>query len=198
MTRSLDEMSNEELWQLFPIVLSEYQPIWKERYIEEKKVIVQAIGSHNIIRIHHIGSTAVPGLLAKPTIDILVEIDDTTDTSSLISSMQECGYRYLKQPENPPPHMMFIKGYTPDGFKGQAYHVHVRYQGDQDEIRFRDYLITHPDTAREYGELKMRLKDLHEHNRDAYTQAKTGFITQICESARKEMKNIEEPGHRHT
>lgn len=192
MTRSLDEMSDEELWQLFPIVLSEYQPIWKECYLAEKKVIIQATGTHKIVRIHHIGSTAVPGLLAKPTIDILVEIEDATDTSSLISAMQECGYRYLKQPENPPPHMMFIKGYTPEGFAGQAYHVHVRYQGDWDEIRFRDYLITHPDTAREYGELKMRLKDLHEHNRDAYTAAKTEFIRRVCELSRKEMKNSQD------
>lgn len=192
MSRSLDEMSDEDLWQLFPIVLSEYQPIWKERYLEEKKVIVQAIGTYNIVRIHHIGSTAVPGLLAKPTIDILVEIEDATDTSSLISAMQECGYRYLKQPENPPPHMMFIKGYTPEGFAGQAYHVHVRYQGDWDELYFRDYLITHPDIAHEYAVLKVTLKQRFEHNRDAYTHAKTGFIAQICESARKEMKNSQD------
>lgn len=192
MTRSLDEMTDEELWQLFPIVLSEYQPIWKECYLAEKKVIIQAIGTHKIVRIHHIGSTAVPGLLAKPTIDILVEIEDAADTSSLISAMQECGYRYLKQPENPPPHMMFIKGYAPEGFAGQAYHVHVRYQGDWDEIRFRDYLITHPDTAREYGKLKKNLKDLHEHNRDAYTAAKTEFIRRVCELSRKEMKNSQD------
>lgn len=186
MTKSLDELTDEELWQLFPIMLSEYQPMWKERYLEENKVIMQAIGSHNIVRIHHIGSTAIPGLIAKPTIDILVEIEDATDTNSLVSSMQKCGYRYLKQPDNPPPHMMFIKGYTRKGFKGQVFHVHVRYRGDWDEIRFRDYLISHPDTAREYGELKKSLKDLHEHNRDAYTQAKTGFIRRACELARIE------------
>lgn len=111
--------------------------------------------------------------------------------------MQKCGYRYLKEPDNPPPHMMFIKGFTPEGFAGQVYHVHVRYQGDWDEIWFRDYLIAHPDIAREYGELKMRLKDLHEHNRDAYTHAKTGFIRQICESVHKEMKYLNDPGQCH-
>jgi GrpB-like predicted nucleotidyltransferase (UPF0157 family) len=192
MIKRLDEMTDEELWQLFPIVLSEYQPIWKDRYYEEKKVIFEAIGTHNIVRIHHIGSTAVPGLLAKPTIDILVEIEDATDTSSLISAMQECGYRYLKQPENPPPKMMFIKGYTPEGFAGQVFHVHVRYQGDWDEIRFRDYLIDHPDVARKYGELKKRLKDLHEHDRDAYTSGKTKFIRRVCELSRKGLKNSQD------
>lgn len=155
MRKSLEEMTDEELWQMLPIVLSEYQPIWKERYLQEKKDIIHAIGSYNIVRIHHIGSTAVPGLIAKPTIDILVEILDAADTSSLVSDMQKCGYRYLKQPDNPPPHMMFIKGYTPDGFKGQVFHVHVRYQGDLDEIWFRDYLIAHPDAAEEYVTLKV-------------------------------------------
>lgn len=186
MTRSLDEMTDEELWQLFPIVLSEYQPSWKEEYIKEKLVLEETFGAQNILIIHHIGSTAVPGLTAKPTIDILVEIEDATDTGVLISRMQKRGYRYLEQPKNPPPHMMFIKGYTAKGIKGQVFHVHVRYKGDWDEIRFRDYLIGHPDTAREYGELKKSLKDLHEHNRDAYTAAKTDFIARICTLARSE------------
>lgn len=197
MRKSLDEMTDEELWQLFPIVLTDHQSVWKQRYLEEKMVVVQAIGSHNIAKIHHIGSTAVPGLCAKPTIDVLVEIQDTTDTSALISIMRKCGYRYLKQPDNPPPHMMFIKGYTAEGCAGQAYHIHVRYQGDWDEILFRDYLIAHPDAAEEYATLKVSLEQRFENNRDAYTKAKTGFITQMCESARKEMKNIKEPGHRH-
>lgn len=196
MTRSLEEVTDEELWQLFPIMLSEHQPVWKERYLKEKMGVVQAIGSHNIVRMHHIGSTAVPGLLSKPTIDILIEIQDTTDTRTLISNMQGCGYRYLEQPDNPPPHMMFLKGYTAEGCAGQAYHIHVRYQGEWDEILFRDYLIAHPDTALEYATLKVILKQRFEHNRDAYTKAKTGFIKRVCESARKEMKKLEDPGHR--
>lgn len=149
-------------------------------------VLVQVIGTYNIVRIHHIGSTAVPGLLAKSTIDILVEIEAATDINSHVSAMQKCGYRYLRQPDNPPPYRMFIKGYTPEGFKGQAFHVQLRYKGDWDELYFRDYLIAHPDTAHEYAALKVTLKQRFEHNQDAYTHAKTEFIARICKLSRSE------------
>ena len=183
MVKSLDDMTDEERWQLFPIILSEYKPIWKTNYLKEMAVVKEAIGSYNISRISHIGSTAVPGLIAKPTVDILVEIKDNTDTDRLISNMQLGGYRYLEQPENPPPHMMFIKGYTPEGFKGQVFHVHVRYSGDWDELYFRDYLLAHPETSEEYGKLKMELKNKYEHDRDGYTHAKTEFIERITQLA---------------
>jgi len=78
-------MTDEERWQLFPIILSEYQPAWPENYRREKARLEQAIGLSEIVRINHIGSTAVPGLIAKPTIDVLLEIQDAADTSRLIS-----------------------------------------------------------------------------------------------------------------
>ena len=63
----LEHMSNEELWELFPILLNEYQPAWADRYLLESKRLTNAIGPDTISRIHHIGSTSVPGLSAKPT-----------------------------------------------------------------------------------------------------------------------------------
>jgi GrpB-like predicted nucleotidyltransferase (UPF0157 family) len=189
MSKSLDEMTDEERSQLFPVILSEYKPVWKKNYLKEKAVVARAVGSHNIVRISHIGSTAVPGLLAKPTVDILVEIKDDTDTARLISNLQLGGYRYLEQPENPPPHMMFIKGYTREGFRGQVFHIHVRYSRDWDELYFRDYLLAHPETAAEYGRLKLELKQKYEHDRDAYTNAKTDFIKRITGLARVAKKS---------
>jgi len=187
MGKSLDEMTDEERSRLFPVILSEYRPEWKKSYLRERAVVARAIGSPNIVRMSHIGSTAVPGLIAKPTIDILVEIKDATDTAGLIAGMQRGGYRYLEQPKNPPPHMMFIKGYTEQGFQGQAFHVHVRYRGDWDELYFRDYLLAHPETAAEYGRLKLELKEKYEYDRDGYTEAKTDFIRRVTALARAEM-----------
>jgi GrpB-like predicted nucleotidyltransferase (UPF0157 family) len=184
MTKLLSEMSNEELWQLFPIIITEHNNKWKELFLSEKKLIEELIGKNKIVRINHIGSTAVPNLLAKPTIDILVEIKDNTDIPSLIKSLESIDYIYSPQPQKPPPHMMFLKGYTPEGFKGQVFHIHVRYYGDWDEIYFRDYLINHPDVAKEYGNLKLDLKEKYEHDRDGYTQAKTDFIKQVTNIAR--------------
>ena len=192
MKKPLDKMANEELGKLFPIILSDYKPVWKKNFLKEKGALEHAIGLRDVIRISHIGSTAVPGLISKPTIDVLVEIEDDADTTNLISKMQLEGYRYLEQPKNPPPHMMFIKGYTEEGFKGQVFHVHVRYGGDWDELYFRDYLLTHPRTAVEYGILKMKLKQKYEYDRDAYTYAKTDFIKRITKLARADtQKNID-------
>ncbi|MFX4261478.1 GrpB family protein [Pelotomaculum propionicicum] len=84
---------------------------------------------------------------------------------------------------------LFMKGYTPEGFKGQVYHVHVRYSGDWDELYFRDYLISHPDVADEYGKLKLELKNRFEFDRDAYTDAKTDFIKKATRLAKEEMQN---------
>jgi GrpB-like predicted nucleotidyltransferase (UPF0157 family) len=189
MSKNLDEMTNEELLELFPVILSEHKPEWKENYLKEKTVLEKAIGIQNIVRMNHYGSTAIPGLIAKPTIDILLEIKDDTDTQRLITNMQSCGYLFDPQPKNPAPHMMFMKGYTPQGFKGQVFHVHVRFSGDWDELYFRDYLLTHPDTANEYGKLKSELHKKYEHDRNSYTYAKTDFIKRITIMARDEISN---------
>ena len=177
-------MTNEELWRLFPIILSEHNPIWLNRYSIEKQMLEQAVGIQNIVRINHFGSTVVPNLIAKPTIDILLEIKDDTDTERLISNIELVGYIYKEQPNNPAPHMMFMKGYTPQGFKEQVFHLHVRYNGDWDELYFRDYLLTHPEIAEEYGQLKLGLMNKYKHNRDAYTNGKADFIRRITMLAR--------------
>ncbi len=187
MKKSLHEMTNEELWQLFPIILSEHQSIWKEKYLSEKNILKQAAGKENIVRMSHYGSTSVPGLVAKPTIDILLEIVQDTDLEQLKASICSAGYLYSEQPEDHPPHMMFMKGYTPHGFEGQVYHIHVRYGGDWDELYFRDYLIAHTEAADEYGRLKRELMEKYTHDRDGYTYAKSKFIKKYTELARKEI-----------
>lgn len=190
---SLKKMSNQKLWELFPIILSRPKKYWAKRYELEQSNIVKAIGSQNICRINHIGSTSVEGLLAKPTIDILLEITSKYPLKQLKTQLLKAGYLYSHKPENPSPHMMFMKGYTNDGFKGQAYHLHVRYLGDWNELYFRDYLKAHNDVAHAYGELKLSLKEKYEHNRDAYTEAKTDFISRYTELARKEFLNRYDP-----
>ena len=83
---------------------------------------------------------------------------------------------------------MFVKGYTPEGFKGQAYHIHVRYPGDWDEIYFRDYLRNNAEIRKQYGELKRILAVKYRNDRDGYTDAKTEFVKRISELARQERK----------
>jgi GrpB-like predicted nucleotidyltransferase (UPF0157 family) len=184
-------MTNEELWEIFPIVLKEYDPEWIEWYLAEEQRIKVLFGENSIFRISHIGSTAVEGLLAKPTVDILLEIPKDTDPDQVRLILEKDGYIYSEQRENPPPHMLFMKGYTPEGFAKRVYHVHLRYPGDWKELYFRDYLREHKDVADQYAELKKTLKEKFEHDRDGYTDAKSDFITNTSEKA------IEEYGRRY-
>lgn len=184
MKKEPDQMTPEELGQLFPIILSEPDPEWNKLFKTEKKKIERTLGLKNIIRIEHIGSTAVANLISKPTIDIIVEIPEETDNQKVIDRIKSLGYHFIPRPENPAPHMMFVKGYAKDGFKGQAYHIHVRYSGDWDEIYFRDYLMQNPEVASAYAELKKDLAIKYRNDREGYTDAKTDFIKRITEIAK--------------
>ena len=83
MGKKLSELTLEELWQLFPIILTEHKDYWKEWYKEEESLLKKMLSTQNIIRISHIGSTAINGIWAKPTIDILIEIPKESKISKI-------------------------------------------------------------------------------------------------------------------
>ena len=188
MKKEPDRMTPEELGQLFPIILSKPNPDWIKFFQVEKQKIIRILGLENITRIEHIGSTAVANLISKPTIDILVEVSEETDNQMLIDRIKSMGYYFIPRPDNPAPHMMFARGYTKDGYKEQAFHIHVRYPGDWDELYFRDYLIQHPEIAAEYAELKKELAKKYKNDREGYTDAKTDFVKKISEIAKSTLK----------
>ena len=179
MRKNLSEITLEELWQLFPIVLVEHQECWKNWYLEEETLLKNALSK--MCRISHIGSTAIPTIWSKPIIDILVEIpgeDNLFDYKDLIIKN---GYICMSQSEN---RLSFNKGYTENGFAERTFHLHLRYAGDNNELYFRDYLIEFPDVAKEYEKLKLSLWKKYEHNRDDYTNAKTEFVKKYTEQAK--------------
>jgi GrpB-like predicted nucleotidyltransferase (UPF0157 family) len=185
MNKDLNQFSIDELGKLFPIVISNPNPKWGKIFKQEKEKIISILGMDIIDQIEHIGSTAVPNLKAKPTIDILLIIKNNVNLEKIILQLGNLGYHYISKQENPPPHMMFAKGYSKNGYVGQAFHIHIRYKGDWDEIYFRDYLLKNPDVAKEYEKLKLKLAKRHKHNREEYTEAKTDFIKKINKLARK-------------
>lgn len=190
--KNLDILTPEELGKLFPIILSTPVPDWTDLYTAEKKILEKRIGRNNIFKIEHIGSTAIPGILAKPTIDIILGIEkNSVIEEKIIAIMKEIGYYYIPKPENPPPHMLFAKGYTEEGFKGQAYHVHVRYPGKWEEVYFRDYLILHPEAKQEYEELKQKLAVQFKNDRDSYTEGKTEFVKKILILAKNDCSEFQ-------
>jgi len=181
------ETPEERRDRIYPVVLSEYNPEWPARFREEKHNLEQLICSDDIVGIHHYGSTAVPGLVAKPTIDILLEIAEAADIDRLEAALPASEYICLSGSDltipTPPPHLMFLKGYLADGFAERVYHIHVVYPGDHKEIRFRDYLRSYPEAAKEYGQLKRSLITKYEHDRDGYTAAKIELIKTILKQA---------------
>jgi len=179
MGKKLSEMTLEELWQLFPIFLTEHQKCWEEWYLEEESLL-KAILSR-VERISHIGSTAIASIWAKPIIDILVEVPKEINLLDYKDIIISNGYICMSQSEEG---ISFNKGYTENGFAERVYHLHLRYAGDNNELYFRDYLIEHPDVASEYEKLKLKLWKEYEHDRDGYTNAKTELVRQYTEKAK--------------
>lgn len=189
MKQDFTGVSEEKLAELFPILLEEHKPEWKEYYVQERDFLKSILGD-KIIRISHIGSSSVSGLIAKPTIDILLEVIQDVDIPALTKRMEDEGY-VVNTPQSDI--IMYLKGYTPHGFQGQAVHIHVRHSGDWGELYFRDYLILHTDVAKEYGKLKLKLKEQYTNDRDGYTEAKGQFIKKYTEQARIELPNRYNP-----
>jgi len=179
MGKKLSEMTLEELWQLFPIVLAEHQECRKNWYLEEETLLKNAILKMH--RISHIGSTSVPAIWAKPIIDILAEIPRGSNLYDYKDLIIDNGYICMSQSKN---RLSFDKGYTENGFAERTFHLHLRYAGDNNELYFRDYLIEFPDIAKEYGKLKLSLWKKYKHNRDAYTNAKMEFVKKYTEKAK--------------
>ena len=170
----IEEMTLEELWQLFPIILTPFDDRWKfwaEEEIALLKVLLEPVRPD--MEYHHIGSTAIKGIWAKPTVDIIVATHDIADFYPIKITLLNAGYLMMNESKG---RMCMVKGYTLDGFSEKVFHIHIRLSGDMDEVYFRDYLNSHHDVAKEYEALKLSLWKKFEHNRDRYTSAKTDFV----------------------
>jgi len=186
MPKELSEMTLEELWELFPIILKEYNSEYPKWYEIEKEKLLENFDDGTIVRINHIGSTAVPGIVSKPTIDILMEISFKSDINQMTDKLKSMQWGLMNFSEKPTFKQTYNKGYTKYGFEEKVYHLHVRYADNWSELYFRDYLIEHPEVAKEYVELKIQLKKKYEHNRDAYTDAKEEFIRKYSQIAKSQ------------
>lgn len=172
MGKRLQDMTLEELWQLFPIVISPHSDGWKEWYEEESARLKNALAGHGV-KLHHVGSTAIEGICAKPIVDILAEAGEGEDVEELAEIIAENGYICMSEGEG---RKSFNRGYTEDGFAERVFHLHLRRAGDNDELYFRDYLNRFPAVAEEYAALKLGLAERFRRDRDGYTAAKGDFV----------------------
>lgn len=205
MGKTLQEMTLEELWQLFPIRLEPHKQCYSTWYEQEARALKELLGRENVVRMNHIGSTAVEGLTAKAIIDILMEIATEVDKLWLRQQLQKNNWICMSEQVQPQWRMVWNKGYTPEGFAQKVFHLHVRHLGDWDELYFRDYLIGHPEVCEEYAQLKEKLAIPYRNDRDGYTREKTEFVRKYTMLAREEFggryiwhqgKQKEEPKNR--
>ncbi len=168
-----------------------YDLRWPSLFLREKEHLLACLPADLIRRIEHFGSTAVPGLAAKPIVDILVEVTDLEATKSrMVPLLVAQGYEYFWRPtfgdDGPPFYAWFIK--RDPVRRVRTHHIHMverDFLAHWDRLLFRDYLIDHPEVAREYELLKYRLAAAHPHDRVAYTGGKAAFIIGVTEQARR-------------
>ncbi len=174
-------MSNDSIY-LIP-----YDEKWPKLAIKEIATIREALPDINF-EIEHIGSTAIPGLSAKPIIDLLISVERISDAVQFIQPLEKLNYNYWR--DNPQKdHFYFVKGLPLAGGKGRTHHVHI-YQRNHDEIKrrilFRDYLKAHPESLKAYSDLKSTLACQFPDDREAYTTGKTEFVSSILKLAEEE------------
>lgn len=182
MSNKLLSMSLQELWRLFPIRLVPHDPRWGEYFRQEREILRGLLQDHGEIKIHHIGSTAVSGIWAKPIVDILIEC---SDIAAAKQRLVEAGYLLMSEKGS---RCSLNKGYTEAGFAERVFHVHLRNFGDADEIFFRDFLRANADIAARYEALKLELYKRFEFDRDAYTAAKSEFVLKFTRIAKENLK----------
>jgi GrpB-like predicted nucleotidyltransferase (UPF0157 family) len=156
-----------------PIRIVSYDPNWPTRFEEELAALEDAIRPWIAGGIHHVGSTAVPGLDAKPIIDILVGVKDLESSRACFDPLRELDYLYA--PYLSDEMHWFCKPHP----NRRTHHLHLVPRESarfRDELAFRDHLRSHPDDAAEYVVLKRDLAARFESDRETYTEAKASFI----------------------
>lgn len=169
------------------IRIVDYDPVWPARFRAEAELLRSAFEPREV-RIEHIGSTSVPGLGAKPVIDILVGADALSDIEEAIPSIEALGYEYVPDFEDELPERRYFRKNT-DGVR--SHHIHAVALDSsfwKTHIAFRDYLRSHPEVALEYRELKTRLAGKLRFDLDGYTVAKAPFIERVLEAALPEFE----------
>lgn len=165
------------------VKLEEYNPNWNQEYIKEESLL-KAVLKERIIEIHHIGSTSIPGLKAKPIIDILIVIKSLNEIPDIESILANYGYTNRGQ-QGINDRYFFAKG--PE--EARSHYIHfVEPKSDTyyNQVYFKKYLIEHPEYIKQYCKLKSELAEKFADERPKYTQGKNDFISNVIKLAKKE------------
>ena len=169
------------------LTISPYDPRWPEEFEAESRRIRESLGPL-ALRIDHVGSTSVPGLAAKPVIDIQISVRELHPMEPYRTVLERIGYTHVPHPDD----AVYPFLHRPETWP-HTHHVHVCQAGDDEERRhlaFRDYLRDHPELAREYARVKQDLAPRFSaetfESREAYVEAKSAFVAPLLERALEE------------
>ncbi len=158
------------------IFVTEHNPQWAKQFREEAKLIKKVL-SKNCVEVHHIGSTAVKGLYAKPIIDIMPVVKDLAASDALNAEFEKLGYECMGE------HGIQGRRYYVKGGEVHTHHIHVFAADNKTEIlrhlAVRNYLHTHPNDAAEYGELKKKLAEEFACDAEGYCNGKAEFMREL-------------------
>ena len=171
------------------VVITEYDPNWVLLFEQESARILAVLDGDLVTRIEHFGSTAVPGLAAKPIIDLLVGVRSLAEAKQVaVFQLERLGYAYWF--ENPDfQRLFFVKGLPPNS--PRTHHIHMVELNSilWERLLFRDYLRKHPDEAARYAQLKYYLAQRFSIDREAYTMGKAEYIESVMQKARRPPAN---------
>ena len=162
------------------VKLISHNPEWASLFAEEKARLNTALGER-ALDIQHMGSTSIPGLVAKPILDIAIAIADVVNITECVPLLEALGYQYFGDRYGKDD-FLFVKGNE----ESRTHHIHMPTHLGLEwttMLRFRDYLIASPEAQQRYSDLKRRLYRQHSGNRMAYTAGKDAFIECLLREA---------------
>jgi GrpB-like predicted nucleotidyltransferase (UPF0157 family) len=162
------------------VLVASYSMEWPRFFAEEKSRLLTVVGDY-VLDVQHVGSTSVPGLAAKPIVDIAIAVRNFEESGVCVRPIVELGYEF--KGENAIPRRRYFERGSPTSF-----HLHINEifsRAWENQILFRDYLIRHSDVAQDYAAIKIALARQFPFDRDSYLAAKGPFIERVLRRARE-------------
>jgi GrpB-like predicted nucleotidyltransferase (UPF0157 family) len=158
-----------------PVVIVDWRAAWAERFAEQRERLLAHFAPGEAV-VEHVGSTAVPGLAAKPIVDMMLGVRRLADVERRIPALEADGWEYVPEHEAVLPERRFFARPSP---RPRTHHLHAVELASafwRDHLAFRDHLRAHPEVARAYAALKRELAARFGRDREGYTEAKAAFI----------------------
>ncbi|MDD3797200.1 MAG: GrpB family protein [Lachnospiraceae bacterium] len=158
------------------VIVADYNAAWEQEYFKEEQLIKQIL-KENCVEVYHIGSTSVPGLAAKPIIDILPVVKSLQAVDKVSGEFEKAGYEYLGE------FGLTGRRYLRKGGDERTHQIHIFAETDRSNIErhvaFRDYMRTHADDRNKYSELKKELASKYPYDIERYCEGKDFFVKDI-------------------